>query len=72
MPEAKKGTKTMEGTLEDHHYPAPVDNNACGPTDSSEGTANSMPPAANNPMPGADGSLSTTKISKIVGNTVSE
>lgn len=62
MPEAKVGTKTVEGTLADNNYPSSVDSFIRNDTPF-EGSDSSLP--SESPIMGSDGKLPTTRISKI-------
>lgn len=71
MPDVKKANvKTIDAALDQVTYPSSVDNMLSNDTPF-EGTANALPPSTTNPVFGADGSLSSQKISKItsIGGT---
>jgi len=66
MPEVKTPQKTLEGVLEDNHYPSSVDNLVRNDKPF-EGTDTSLPPSDTNPVFGSDGKLPISKITKIQG-----
>ncbi len=53
----------VKNLMNDNHHPSSVDNMLNDDTPF-EGTANSLPPSSTNPVPGADGKLSTSTIKK--------
>lgn len=59
---------SLESTFEECSYPSNVDKMMRADTDF-EGTADSLPPAATNPIPGADGTLPQSLITKVVAVT---
>lgn len=62
--EYKNNPTSMEACMDEHTYPTSVDKLLSADT-TGEGTANSLPPAASNPIMGADGVLPVTKITKV-------
>lgn len=67
MPENKgSGSKSVDGVLQQNHYPSSVDN-MMRDDRPYEGTATSLPSGGLNPAFGADGKLPVKKISKLVG-----
>lgn len=67
MPEKNKVSNSIQGTVENNHYPSSVDDMVRNDTPF-EGTATSLP-AGLNPLPGADGTLPVRQITKIVKTT---
>lgn len=62
--EVKSGSKDVKGNLDQHTYPSSVDNMVRNDR-VFEGSETSLPPASTNPIPGADGRLGSTRISKV-------